>query len=77
MYLQLEYLPMGQYAGQFRQIPSILFEHDIYFQSIVRQLPGMKAMTRRLTATFEYLRALRYELAIAADCRSRSGLQRR
>ena len=38
--LQLEYLPMGQYAGQFRQIPSILFEHDIYFQSIARQLAG-------------------------------------
>jgi O-antigen biosynthesis protein len=62
--LQLEYLPMGQYAGQFRQIPSILFEHDIYFQSIARQLPGMKAMTRRLSATFEYLRALRYELRL-------------
>jgi glycosyltransferase involved in cell wall biosynthesis len=62
--LQLEYLPMGQYAGRFRQIPSILFEHDIYFQSIARQLPGMKAMTRRLTATFEFLRALRYELRL-------------
>lgn len=62
--LQLEYLPMGQYAGQFRQLPSILFEHDIYFQSIARQLPGMKAMTRRLTATFEFLRALRYELRL-------------
>lgn len=62
--LQLEYLPMGQYACRFRQIPSILFEHDIYFQSIARQLPGMKAMTRRLSATFEFLRALRYELRL-------------
>jgi GT2 family glycosyltransferase/glycosyltransferase involved in cell wall biosynthesis len=62
--LQLEYLPMGQYAGQFHQIPSILFEHDIYFQSIARQLPGMKALTRRFTATFEFLRALRYELRL-------------
>ena len=26
--LQLEYMPLGQYAGDFRQIPSILFEHD-------------------------------------------------
>jgi hypothetical protein len=58
--LQLEYLPLGQYAGQFRQIPSILFEHDIYFQSIARQLPGMKALARRMSASFEYLRALRY-----------------
>jgi GT2 family glycosyltransferase len=62
--LQLEYLPLGQYAGQFRQIPSILFEHDIYFQSIVRQLPGMKALGRKMSATFEYLRALRYELRL-------------
>ena len=62
--MQLEYLPLGQYAGQFRQIPSILFEHDIYFQSIARQLPGMKAAARRMSATFEYLRALRYELRL-------------
>ena len=62
--LQLEYLPLGQYAGQFRQIPSILFEHDIYFQSIARQLPGMKAAARKMSATFEYLRALRYELRL-------------
>ncbi|HYP09154.1 MAG TPA: glycosyltransferase [Bryobacteraceae bacterium] len=62
--LQLEYMPLGQYACDFRQIPSILFEHDIYFQSIARQLPGMKSMMRRVTATFEYLRALRYELTL-------------
>jgi O-antigen biosynthesis protein len=62
--LQLEYMPLGQYAGQFRQIPSILFEHDIYFQSIVRQLPGMKALARKMSAAFEYLRALRYELRL-------------
>lgn len=62
--LQLEYLPMGQYAGRYRQIPSILFEHDIYFQSIARQLSSMKAFGRRLSATFEYLRALRYELRL-------------
>jgi GT2 family glycosyltransferase/glycosyltransferase involved in cell wall biosynthesis len=62
--LQLEYLPLGQYAGQFQQIPSILFEHDIYFQSIFRQLPGMKALARKMSAAFEYLRALRYELRL-------------
>ncbi|HUQ92274.1 MAG TPA: glycosyltransferase, partial [Bryobacteraceae bacterium] len=59
--LQLEYLPMGQYAGEFRQIPSILFEHDVYFQSIGRQLPNMNAVMRRAKAKLEYLRALRYE----------------
>jgi glycosyltransferase involved in cell wall biosynthesis len=62
--LQLEYMPLGQYACRFHQIPSILFEHDIYFQSIARQLPGMKSLTRRMSASFEYLRALRYELKL-------------
>ena len=37
--LQLEYMVMGQYAGRFRLIPSVLFEHDVYFQSIARRLP--------------------------------------
>ena len=32
---------LGQYAGRYRRIPSILFEHDIYFQSIARRLPFM------------------------------------
>ena len=36
--LQLEYTVLGQYAGEFRRIPSILFEHDVYFQSIARRL---------------------------------------
>jgi glycosyltransferase involved in cell wall biosynthesis len=60
--LQLEYLVMGQYAGRYRQIPSILFEHDVYFQSISRQLPNMRGAVRRAKASFEYLRALYYEL---------------
>jgi GT2 family glycosyltransferase/glycosyltransferase involved in cell wall biosynthesis len=61
--LQLEYLVMGQYAGGFHQIPSIVFEHDVYFQSIARQLPGMAGLTK-LKAWWEYLRALRYELRL-------------
>src|SRR5690606_18160229 len=59
---QLEYLVMGQYAGQYQNIPSILFEHDVYFQSIARRLPYMSGAMERLTARWEYLRALRYEL---------------
>jgi glycosyltransferase involved in cell wall biosynthesis len=62
--LQLEYMPLGQYAGHFRQIPSILFEHDIYFQSVGRQLTNMVGLTKRVQAGFEYLRALRYELRL-------------
>jgi GT2 family glycosyltransferase len=60
--VQLEYLTMGQYGGRFRQIPCILFEHDIYFQSIARQLPNMRSLVTRSKARFEYLRSLRYEL---------------
>jgi O-antigen biosynthesis protein len=62
--LQLEYMPLGQYAGRFRQIPSILFEHDVYFQSVGRQLANMKRPLQRIQTTFEYLRSLRYELRL-------------
>jgi glycosyltransferase involved in cell wall biosynthesis len=62
--VQFEYLPMGQYAPNFQQIPCILFEHDIYFQSIGRQLPNMKSVMSRVKARFEYLRAIRYELKL-------------
>jgi O-antigen biosynthesis protein len=60
--LQLEYTVLGQYAGRFQRIPSMLFEHDIYFQSIARRLPLMTNTMEKLQARWEYLRALRYEL---------------
>ncbi len=41
---------------------SILFEHDIYFQSIARRLPFMKKRVTKTKARWEYLRSLRYEL---------------
>ena len=62
--LQLEYTAMAQYAGEFRRIPSILFEHDIYFQSIARRLPFMAGAKEKLQARWEYLRSLRYELRL-------------
>ncbi len=60
--VQLEYTVMAQYAGRFQQIPSIVFEHDVYFQSIARALPQMKGAIGKAQARWEYLRALRYEL---------------
>lgn len=60
--VQLEYTVMAQYAGAFRRIPCILFEHDVYFQSIGRAWPRMRGLLTRLQAAVEYLRALRYEL---------------
>lgn len=62
--LQLEYMPLGQYAGQFRRIPSILFEHDVYFQSVERLLHTTSGLMQRIQIGFEYLRALRYELRL-------------
>jgi glycosyltransferase involved in cell wall biosynthesis len=62
--LQLEYTVLGQYAGQYKRIPSILFEHDVYFQSIARRLPFMTSTVERITARWEYLRSLRYELRL-------------
>jgi len=40
----------------------VLFEHDIYFQSVARLLGGMRSPVRWVKAAFEYLRALRFEL---------------
>ncbi len=62
--LQLEYTVLGQYAGHFRRIPSILFEHDIYFQSIARRLEFMTGPIEKIQARWEYLRALRFELRL-------------
>ena len=62
--VQLEYTALGQYHLDFRRIACVLFEHDIYFQSISRGLAGTGSLTRKAKAAFEYLRALRYELNI-------------
>ena len=66
--VQLEYTPLGQYAGAYRRIPVILFEHDIYFQSIARGLSHMAGALARVKARYEYLRALRYELSMLPRC---------
>lgn len=66
--LQLEYTPLGQYAGSFRRLASILFEHDVYFQSIARGLDRIHSPFEKLAARFEYLRAMRYELRLLPRC---------
>jgi O-antigen biosynthesis protein len=60
--VQIEYTNMGQYMGAFERIANVLFEHDIYFQSIGRSLEFIRGPLARTTARLEYLRALRYEL---------------
>ena len=67
--LQLEYTPLIQYGGSFNRLASVVFEHDIYFQSIARGLAHANGVMRS-KASFEYLRALRYELKHLPDCDS-------
>jgi len=62
--VQLEYTSLSQYGCAFEHIASVLFEHDVYFQSISRTLPQLHGALPKIQAAFEYLRALRYELRI-------------
>jgi O-antigen biosynthesis protein len=62
--VQLEYTPMGQYAGVYRHVVNVLFEHDIYFQSIARGWKQALGAGGKLKAAVEYLRALRYETGV-------------
>ncbi len=62
--LQLEYTALGQYSAEFQRLACLLFEHDVYFQSIGRALGRTPGLVRKSKAAFEYLRALRYELKI-------------
>jgi O-antigen biosynthesis protein len=62
--LQLEYTVLGQYSADFHRLACVLFEHDVYFQSIGRLLGGMHGMVQKSKAAFEYLRALRFELNV-------------
>lgn len=60
--IQLEYTPLAQYHGHYRNLLCVLFEHDIYFQSLGRALKEDRGVVWKAQAAFEYLRALRYEL---------------
>ncbi len=60
--VQVEYTQLAVYAMEFRRVAMVLFEHDIYFQSVARLLGGMRSPVRWVQAAFEYLRALRFEL---------------
>ncbi len=66
--VQLEYTPLGQYASGYRRIPVVLFEHDVYFQSVARALVYMPGALARAKARYEYLRALRFELQMLPQC---------
>ena len=60
--VQLEYTVLSQYGGDYRHLGCVLFEHDIYFQSIARGSANPRGLIETGKAAYEYLRALRYEL---------------
>ncbi|MGI8989440.1 MAG: glycosyltransferase [Bryobacteraceae bacterium] len=66
--VQLDYTALGQYVDRYRRLASVLFEHDIYFQSIGRGLEYMRGPLDKIKARFEYLRAIRYELRMLPRC---------
>jgi GT2 family glycosyltransferase len=64
--VQVEYTQLGQFAGGWRQTPTVLFEHDIYFQSVWRAIRRSGSVGEFAHTVVEWLRALRYELRLLA-----------
>ena len=61
--VQIEYSQLGAYGGSFRQLVCCLFEHDLHFQSIQRKILASGPL-RFAHGSYEYLRALRFELRV-------------
>jgi len=64
--VQVEYTQLGQFAGGWRRTPTVLFEHDIYFQAVWRAMGQVRSAGECLRTIAEWLRALRYELRVLA-----------
>ncbi len=60
--VQIEYTNLGQYGCEFKNVLSTIFEHDIYFQSIQRQLRTNQSLLWRIPAGIEYLKAMYWEM---------------
>ncbi len=61
--VQVDYTQLAIYAMAFERIATVLFEHDVYFQSIARSWRQERSPVRLMKSMYEYLRALRFELA--------------
>ncbi len=59
--LQIEYTQLGQFGGGFHHTPTAIFEHDVYFQSVRRQMTRAGDLRSFVTTLVEWLRAVRYE----------------
>ena len=60
--IQLDYTQLAGYAESFERIATFLFEHDVYFQSVASGLRTVSNPAEKLLHSYEYLRALRFEL---------------
>jgi len=64
--IQFEYTQLAQYRLPLERTPQCLFEHDVYFRSVRRQLvSGAGGVGAKASELFEWLRALRFEVAAA------------
>jgi GT2 family glycosyltransferase len=62
--VQVEYTQLGHFAGGWRHTPTLLFEHDVYFQTTRRALGRAASAGERARSFVEWLRAIRYELRL-------------
>jgi len=66
--IQFEYTQLAQYRLPLERTPQCLFEHDVYFRSVRRQLfSGGGSLGAKASELFEWLRALRFEVAAAGQ----------
>ena len=64
--IQFEYTQLAQYRLPLERTTQCLFEHDVYFRSVRRQLvSGDGGVWKKASELFEWLRALRFEVAAA------------
>jgi len=64
--IQFEYTQMAQYHLPLHRVPQCLFEHDLYFRSVQRQLwTGSGSLRVKARELLEWLRGIRYEVAAA------------
>ena len=66
--IQFEYTQLAQYHLPLEHTPQCLFEHDVYFRSVRRQLfSGGGGVGDKAREFVEWLRALRFEVAAAGQ----------
>jgi len=66
--IQFEYSQLAQYRLPLARTPQCLFEHDVYFRSVRRQLlSGAGGVGDKAREFVEWLRALRFEVAAAGQ----------